>query len=359
MPHRGWQTVEVPAGWFEVSRGRRPSRTVRPTGATVPHRQFPPVATRCTPEEALQAAHAISAVPALQESVRQARKHAQLQPVENRIKSSEFFIERAKKRVEHARKEVEDAKAKVVAAEMTLTSEVRALQDGEQRHASLLAETSRVSEEPPPTMPVDFVAELAQLRSLVAVRVGAARCCHTSRGGSPTQVNSVVVNTSIRFDGATQPTGDQRREWSEPVSVDGNIDRRRISSGVTSIVHHAAVANGPCACLRRESRYGLRGVRVGEASHPGPPRPRRRGISICPRLKWTGTFIDDDERLLPRRPADAVGEAASRARDVPTGRASVPVREFDIGMDDSSSDTESVATVPEPPPSCWMRWTKI
>ena len=58
--------------------------------------------------------------------------------------------------------------------------------------------------------------------------------------------------------------------------------------------------------------------------------------------------IDDDERMLPRRPTDAVGEAAS---NVPTGRASVPVREFDIGMDDSSSDTESVATVTEPPPS--------
>ena len=24
MPRRGWQTVEVPAGWFEVIRGRRP-----------------------------------------------------------------------------------------------------------------------------------------------------------------------------------------------------------------------------------------------------------------------------------------------------------------------------------------------
>ena len=53
--------------------------------------------------------------------------------MESRIKSSEFFIERAKKRVENARKEVEDAKANVVA-----------------------------------TVPVDFAAELAQLRSLVA-----------------------------------------------------------------------------------------------------------------------------------------------------------------------------------------------
>ena len=97
-------------------------------------------------------------------------------------------------------------KATVVAK--TLISEVRILQDGEQRHASLLAE--RVSGEPPPTMPVDFAAELAQLRSLVAElqrereELRAVTCCHTTRAGSPTQVNSVVVNTSIRFDGTTQ-----------------------------------------------------------------------------------------------------------------------------------------------------------
>ena len=54
-----------------------------------------------------------------------------------------------------------------VAVETTLTSEVSALQEGQQRDASLLAEASRM-EEQPPTMPVDFAAELVQLRSLVA-----------------------------------------------------------------------------------------------------------------------------------------------------------------------------------------------
>ena len=96
------------------------------------------------PEEAPLAARArvakleaaISAVgesdptfPALQEALRQARKRAQVQPVESRIKSSEFFIERAKKRVENGRKRWR-----------TLTSEVRALKEGEERHAFLLAE---------------------------------------------------------------------------------------------------------------------------------------------------------------------------------------------------------------------------
>ena len=199
MPRRGWQTVEVPAGWFEVIRGRRPKSeswpkaerkgSSRPQPSRQPRSNAPqPAATggneRRTPEEVLQGARArvakleaaISAVgdldptfPALQEALKQARRQAQVQPVESRIKSSEFFIERAKRRVEKARKEVEDAKAKVVAAEMILSSELSALQEGEQRHASLLAEASRMEEQqPPPTMPVDFAAELVQLRSMVA-----------------------------------------------------------------------------------------------------------------------------------------------------------------------------------------------
>ena len=31
-----------------------------------------------------------------------------------------------------------------------------------------------------------------------------------------------------------------------------------------------------CAAVTRESRYGFRGVKVGAASHPGPPRTRAR-----------------------------------------------------------------------------------
>ena len=161
------------------SRPRRRS----PTGRNVPPPSVPTGGNeRRTPEEVVQGARArvvkleaaISAVgesdptfPALREALSQARRQAQVPPVESRIKSSEFFIERAKKRVEKARKEVDDAKAKVVAAEITLTSEVSALQEGQERHASLLAEASRTQEQPPRTMPVDFEAELVQLRSLV------------------------------------------------------------------------------------------------------------------------------------------------------------------------------------------------
>ena len=133
--------------------------------------------------------------------------------------------------------------------------------------------------------PRDFAAELVQLRSLVVElqrereelrRARAARCCHTSRGGSLTKVNSVIVYTNFRSD-ATQSLGHQQWQWerSEPVSV-GDFDRRRVSRSIPPIAPDAAVAHG--AVVREvRSRYGLRGVRVGEASHPGPPTKEKDG----------------------------------------------------------------------------------
>ena len=123
----------------------------------------------------------------------------------------------------------------------------------------------------------------------------AARCCHTSRGGSPTEVYSVVVHTSFRFDVATESIGHQQWQWerSEPVSVDGNVDRRRVSRGIPPIVSDAAVANGPVVSCWRESGHGLRGVRVGEAPHPWPPRRRRRM-----EVKLSATQADSDTTTM-------------------------------------------------------------
>ena len=49
-----------------------------------------------------------------------------------------------------------------------------------------------------------------------------------------------------------------------------------VGSGIPPIASNAAVANGPVTFCWREvmSRCGLRGMRVGEASHPGPHRQK-------------------------------------------------------------------------------------
>ena len=177
--------------------------------------------------------------------------------------------------MENALKEVEDAKAKVVSAETTLASEMISLQEGEQRRAALLAEASRTSEQPPPRCPWIFAAEFSQLSlgcgapartGRVAVRVWATRRPHENRRGTPTEVNSVVVNTIIRSDPAKRSICHQRWQWKgRKPSALMEMGQPRES--------HAVFGHGKAMSDWREVRsgYGLRGVPVGEGSHPGRP----------------------------------------------------------------------------------------
>ena len=73
------------------------------------------------------------------------------------------------------------------------------------------------------------------------------------------------------------PRGSHQSEQSwRYVEFDGDVDRqgrRRVFREIQSpfqpdVVGLGADAFGLVIC----SRYGLRGVRIGEASHPGPPR---------------------------------------------------------------------------------------
>ena len=49
----------------------------------------------------------------------------------------------------------------------------------------------------------------------------------------------------------------------------------------------------------RNARYGLRGVRVGEASHPGPTRLRDED-EVLDNLELALTMIDSDDEPLTR-----------------------------------------------------------
>ena len=65
----------------------------------------------------------------------------------------------------------------------------------------------------------------------------------------------------------------------------------------------------------REARYGLRGVRIGEASHPGPPKfsrcgSRSRDISLAGVSLPDSDAESDHEPLISRRPG------LRRSRDV-------------------------------------------
>ena len=60
----------------------------------------------------------------------------------------------------------------------------------------------------------------------------------------------------------------------------------------------------------RNARYGFRGVRVGEASNPGPPQTRRRtrvieeSEDMIARLEHDLTIIDSDDEPLVRGGSD-------------------------------------------------------
>ena len=100
-------------------------------------------------------------------------------------------------------------------------------------------------------------------------------------------MNSVIVNTSNRFDVAEQPVGYQQWERSRPVSCDGNVNRRWISN--CNPIAHGAVANDLHVFSWRKSGYGLRGVRLCEASHPGP--------SQVAATQWDLTARDAEKKM--------------------------------------------------------------
>ena len=80
------------------------------------------------------------------------------------------------------------------------------------------------------------------------------------------------------------------------VEYGGFVSTRRFSSSCVSHCQESATTE----CSQTvESRYGLREVRVGEASHPGPPRRRIsrlvEGRDVIPRMHFHGsTQVDED-----------------------------------------------------------------
>ena len=88
------------------------------------------------------------------------------------------------------------------------------------------------------------------------------------------------------------------RGWSSPILCDGSVDRP--SRRQTSMCGGGAF-NVVESCVRN-ARYRLRGVRVGEASNPGPPqtrnRPRDVAEDILASMEHDLTHIDSDDEPL-------------------------------------------------------------
>ena len=226
------------------------------------------------------------AVPSLKESLRQARLQAKVLPVEDRIEGTKLFIERSKQRVGALREEVSRAQLIVQETETKLVSEENALRDGELRLQTLERE-AHGTPAPPLTAPADFAQELAQVRFCVQELT-------RGEGRSPIRIveawfgreaeeDQIGCRSTSRSHAWRYACGVHQSEQSwRHIEFDGDVDRQgrcRVFREIQSPFQPDVMGLGADTfCLVRCSRYGLRGVRIGEASHPGPPRLVLRGV---------------------------------------------------------------------------------
>ena len=94
-----------------------------------------------------------------------------------------------------------------------------------------------------------------------------------------------------------------------------------------------------------ESRHGLRGVRVGEASHPGPPRRRIsrqvEGRDVIPRMHFNGaTQVDEDSDVAD---VSHVSQCPRRCRRRVSSDSDVPlVRDSRFAVLTESDDQSDI-----------------
>ena len=203
----------------------------------------------------------------LQESLRSTRRAAQVPPLGVQLAQCEQFVSCTQKRLAA----LDEERAKLVSE----------LEEGEARLQRLRVETAQRHQDANPAAPApppDWAAEL-QLRSLVTqlqeerIQLGPRHleeelqdlrwevdALRHERDSLVAEREAVGSDTTV---GVTGPSSDRMAHLIE----EGNMKRHKME-----------------AALTKTARHGLRGVRVGEASHPGPPKELRRSGECLPRL---------------------------------------------------------------------------
>ena len=198
MPRKGWTSIDVPDGWLQVLRGKRPPAQKWPKaerksavpqplaqrGSRVPA-HTPGQGSRVPKDPDTFIAEARArvgklevainafgendpAVSFLKEALQVAQAQCQVRPVDQRIEATQEFIVRAKKRIQGAREEVTRAQEAADAAIAKLRNEEESLQQGEARLASLQEEAAGASQrQVPPPVPSDLADDLAHLGECV------------------------------------------------------------------------------------------------------------------------------------------------------------------------------------------------
>ena len=323
MPRR-WSKALVTDGWVQIIRGPRPKSEKWPKagqqkvppkrnqsavsrGHPQPTRQWerdsallqrstsrPPEAA--TTEASFEVERLEGAIAALgegnplsaplQAALRSARTKSKVLPVNERVEACKGFLERAKKRLVRT----EAVIAKAHEQKMLFEAELR---EGEAR---LLLPQLRASE-----------------------RIGVRGRCHCGESGS-------FGGTRVCEDGCIRARYLHKRPGE--ILSDVRSDR----SGRRKEEVHRGNTDGWESGVRN-SWYGFRGVRLGEASNPGPPGQRVRDSAeeVLDSLERELTLIESDDEPLVR--------AATGRNVVPRIHAREP----------SVVHSDSLATVPASP----------
>ena len=327
MVRKGWTHVEVPNGWVQHIRGPRPkavqwpgaskstdgkSQQQQPGGQPSKGAKDPqPERVPLHPDERMARARvrvgqlesAIKAldppdpiVTHLQEALKKAQVQARVPPIESRLKVAEEYLTRKKKRLSEA----EEAVAAAIARRDRLRSEV---EEGEKSLARLKEEQQRFPHVfAPSAMDISapatstLVAEVEQLQTMAQLterrvdvffeaasgqsrweglfRAVAGRFCADVRRRSctmdsrpPSRYAGCNVGGERARVGTVVPRGGR---CSGPVVQEFPFCGYKYDQMRCSV----EVVEG--SCVLQESKYGLRGCRVGEASNPGPRVKRRR-----------------------------------------------------------------------------------
>ena len=196
----------------------------------------------------------------------EAKAQTRFVPVGERLDARLKFIERAKKRLESADQDVIKAQEVRASRETQLSEELANLQ-------RLRSEATSAAPVPPVGVGVvaDSAEEIRRLRAHISLLESGSM--DTSRE-LMRQKKAKTLNArgdALCIDAVGQSRRCSSSNGSEHVDV--NSDKRG-TFGFEECQTTRAVNT------LRDARYGLRGVRVGEASRPGPPKPsiRVRGV---------------------------------------------------------------------------------
>ena len=271
------------------------------------------------------------ALPPLREALMKARAQASAPPLTDQIASSELYVARKKKRLEEAEQGILEA----VRKRDVLKAEVVA---GEERLARLKddLEMSRSSTVPGVLTPsTDLQAEVQKLRVAVveltrerdlfkAEAEEPARkkfVTGTQHMGVPPVPNTLIPGELHEWVVARQRFDERLVIWSGGHS--GRVDKagpRRCHTNegtddagpsVCGCEHGSMSAVRWCRAVN--ALYGYRGVRVGEASHPGPKNKRRRRVAESSEDSGSGlvpTLLDEQDSAVPYTEIDmTVGDS--------------------------------------------------